>query len=187
LLRGGITERARAILDRIIDRTTNEHVRGLVLWERSCLAADEGRYAAARRDIEAALPLLERNVFPIRLAVALRYAYTLTGRRTHRDHALDLWQLIEPAVASSSEIDDSFSPDGAEPVGETAVTPATPDSDLTARQQQIARLVRSGKTNREIASTLQISTRTVDQHVASIMQRQNVDRRWQIGGALLVS
>ena len=187
LLRGGITERARAILDRIIDRTTNEHVCGLVLWERSCLAADEGRYAAARRDIEAALPLLERNVFPIRLAVALRYAYTLTGRRTHRDHALDLWQLIEPAVASSSEIDDSISPDGAEPAGETAVTPATPDSDLTARQQQIARLVRSGKTNREIASTLQISTRTVDQHVASIMQRQNVDRRWQIGGALLVS
>jgi DNA-binding NarL/FixJ family response regulator len=111
----------------------------------------------------------------------------LTGRRTHRDHALDLWQLIEPAVASSSEIDDSISPDGAEPAGETAVTPATPDSDLTARQQQIARLVRSGKTNREIASTLQISTRTVDQHVASIMQRQNVDRRWQIGGALLVS
>ena len=169
-----------------MNRASDELYVGLALWERSCLAANEGRVAAAARDIEAALPLLARNLFPIRVAAALGYAYTLTGRRTYRDDALDLWQLIEPAVASSSEIDDSLSPDGAELSGESAVPPATADSDLTARQRQIARLVRSGKTNREIASTLQISARTVDQHVASIMQRQNVDRRWQIGGALLV-
>jgi DNA-binding CsgD family transcriptional regulator len=187
LLRGGMTERSQAILDRTIDRTSDEHVRALALWERSCLAADEGRYAAARRDIEAALPLLQRNVFPIRLAVALRHAHVLTGRREYRDDALDLWCLIEPAISSSSEIDDSTSADFEDLSTETPLGPTTSDRDLTARERQIARLVRRGKTNREIASTLQISTRTVDQHVASIMRRQNVDRRWQIGGALLVS
>ncbi|MGA7354385.1 MAG: helix-turn-helix transcriptional regulator [Candidatus Cybelea sp.] len=186
LVRSGKSDRAGEILSRIVDDASDELYVGLALWERSCLAANEGRVAAAARDIEAALPLLARNLFPIRVATALGYAYTLTGRRRYRDDALDLWQLIEPAVASSSEIDDSLSPDGAELSGESAVPPATADSDLTARQRQIARLVRSGKTNREIASTLQISARTVDQHVASIMQRQNVDRRWQIGGALLV-
>jgi DNA-binding CsgD family transcriptional regulator len=185
LVRSGKSERAGEILNRIIHDANDGLYVGLALWERSCLAANEGRVAAAGRDIEAALPLLEDNVFPIRVAAALGYAFTLTGRRTHRDDALDLWQLIEPAVASSSEIDDSISPDAAELSGETVATPAAADSDLTARQRQIARLVRSGKTNREIASTLQISARTVDQHVASIMQRQNVARRWQIGSTLL--
>lgn len=187
LLRGGMTEEAQAILDRTIDRTNDEHVRALALWERSCVAAEAGHYAAARRDIEAALPLLERNVFPIRLAVALRRAYALTGRREYRDDAFDLWQLIEPAIASASEVDDSTSADFDDLFTETPLTPKAGDRDLTARERQIAWLVRRGKTNREIASTLEISARTVDQHVASIMRRQNVDRRWQIGGALLVS
>lgn len=71
------------------------------------------------------------------------------------------------------------------PGARTEHTSPAADTPLAARERQIARLVRRGKANREIASTLEISARTVDQHVASIMRRQNVDRRWQIGGALL--
>ncbi|MBV8818313.1 MAG: response regulator transcription factor [Acidobacteriaceae bacterium] len=42
-------------------------------------------------------------------------------------------------------------------------------SDLTARQRQVLQLVAEGKTAKEIAATLNISTKTVEFHKTSIM------------------
>lgn len=55
---------------------------------------------------------------------------------------------------------------------------------LTKRQRQIAEFVARGMTNREIASRLVLSVRTVDAHVASILMRTGVSDRKELSGRL---
>ncbi|BCJ42061.1 hypothetical protein GCM10010168_65630 [Actinoplanes ianthinogenes] len=55
---------------------------------------------------------------------------------------------------------------------------------LTARELEVARLVASGHTDREIAGTLIISPRTVAAHVEHIRTKLGVTRRTQIAGWL---
>jgi DNA-binding CsgD family transcriptional regulator/tetratricopeptide (TPR) repeat protein len=55
--------------------------------------------------------------------------------------------------------------------------PVNPVGRLTAQQRQIAELVASGATNREIAAALFVSTRTVDYHVRNILARLGLRSR----------
>ena len=48
---------------------------------------------------------------------------------------------------------------------------------LTARELEVLRLVASGKTNREVATDLVISERTVDRHVSNIFDKIGVPSR----------
>jgi DNA-binding NarL/FixJ family response regulator len=57
--------------------------------------------------------------------------------------------------------------------GDTRATPAP----LTAQQLQIARLVADGATNREVATRLFLSTRTVDHHMRNIFHRLGISSR----------
>lgn len=52
---------------------------------------------------------------------------------------------------------------------------------LSPREQEVARLAGMGKTNREIAEVLFISSRTVENHVASAMRKQAVASRKDLG------
>jgi DNA-binding NarL/FixJ family response regulator len=52
--------------------------------------------------------------------------------------------------------------------------------ELTPRESEIARLVASGSTNREIAGLLYISPRTVENHVASILRKLELTSRNEI-------
>lgn len=51
---------------------------------------------------------------------------------------------------------------------------------LTEREREILKLVAEGKTNREIASLLLISTKTADRHRANLMDKLNVHNRSQL-------
>ena len=51
---------------------------------------------------------------------------------------------------------------------------------LTARELDVVRLIVAGKTNREIATQLSISTRTVENHIAAIFAKLGVHSRLQI-------
>lgn len=53
-------------------------------------------------------------------------------------------------------------------------------SSLTPRQQDVARLVGEGLTNRQIGARLGISERTVDQHVHDILVRLDRTSRREI-------
>jgi len=61
-------------------------------------------------------------------------------------------------------------------------TPAVADpwSPLTTREREVAVLVATGLTNRQIAARLVISDRTVQGHIASILTRLSFDTRSQI-------
>jgi DNA-binding NarL/FixJ family response regulator len=59
-------------------------------------------------------------------------------------------------------------------VGETRANPA----GLTARQVDVLRLLGQGYTNAQIARQLVVSVRTVDSHVAAVLDKLGVrDRR----------
>ncbi|GAA2857333.1 hypothetical protein Acy02nite_66650 [Actinoplanes cyaneus] len=75
---------------------------------------------------------------------------------------------------------------GALPAAWLAGTPSAraDSSPLTARELEVARLVASGRTDREIAGTLVISPRTVAAHVEHIRTKLGVGRRTQIAGWL---
>jgi predicted ATPase/DNA-binding CsgD family transcriptional regulator len=52
--------------------------------------------------------------------------------------------------------------------------------DLTEREREVAALVAQGRSNREIANKLVLSTRTVEKHVANILSKLGLDSRTQI-------
>ena len=56
---------------------------------------------------------------------------------------------------------------------------------LTKREREIAELVASGLSNREIASQLFISKRTVDAHVEHIFSKLEISSRVQLTVVLL--
>jgi two-component system nitrate/nitrite response regulator NarL len=55
---------------------------------------------------------------------------------------------------------------------------------LTSRQREVARLIVSGLSNKEIATALYIEVATVKGHVHAILEKLQLHRREEIGGAL---
>jgi predicted ATPase/DNA-binding CsgD family transcriptional regulator len=62
----------------------------------------------------------------------------------------------------------------------TEVTVDGQPPELTRRETQVARLVAEGRSNRDIASTLAISQRTAEAHVANILSKLRANSRSQI-------
>lgn len=56
-------------------------------------------------------------------------------------------------------------------------TPTRPGDTLSPRQRECAVLASTGKTNREIAEALGISTSTVDVHMREVTRRVGYNRR----------
>jgi len=60
-----------------------------------------------------------------------------------------------------------------------ALASRIPDSDLSPREMEVLRLLTAGKSNKEIAQTLDITEATVKSHVSTILMRLGVDDRTQ--------
>ncbi|MGW4400406.1 ATP-binding protein [Amycolatopsis nivea] len=56
-------------------------------------------------------------------------------------------------------------------------------NELSPREQDVARLLADGHTNREIAEVLFLSRRTVEQHVASVLRKLKVASRGELAAA----
>lgn len=59
------------------------------------------------------------------------------------------------------------------------------DEDLTEAEQRIAAAVASGLSNKDIASELGISVRTVENHISHILAKKNFDNRVEIARYVL--
>jgi DNA-binding NarL/FixJ family response regulator len=55
---------------------------------------------------------------------------------------------------------------------------------LSSRELEVARLVATGRSNKEVADALQLSERTVHRHCESIFSKLGVRSRWQVADAL---
>jgi len=66
-----------------------------------------------------------------------------------------------------------------------ALSTRTPNSDLSAREREVLKLIVKGRSNREIASDLGITESTVKCHVGVILLRLNVSDRTQAAVAAL--
>ena len=61
---------------------------------------------------------------------------------------------------------------------------AGPTDSLTASEERVARLAASGLTNRQIASSLQISPKTVEAHLARAYRKLDVRNRAELGARM---
>ncbi|MBX6385640.1 MAG: helix-turn-helix transcriptional regulator, partial [Microbispora sp.] len=68
----------------------------------------------------------------------------------------------------------------ARPAGPPGTAPAAEPSPLTRREEEIAELIAQGRSNKEIASALVISQRTVEGHVEHILDKLGFASRAQI-------
>jgi DNA-binding CsgD family transcriptional regulator len=61
---------------------------------------------------------------------------------------------------------------------------AGPPDSLTGSEERVARLAASGLTNRQIASSLQISPKTVETHLARAYRKLDIRSRAELGARM---
>ncbi|TQS24790.1 AAA family ATPase [Microbispora sp. KK1-11] len=102
------------------------------------------------------------------------------GRRMTPDEAIEE-ALGERAKGEPARADETVAEaEPTPPSRPTAAVPAAEPSPLTRREQEIAELIAQGRSNKEIASTLVISQRTVEGHVEHILDKLGFASRAQI-------
>jgi predicted ATPase/DNA-binding SARP family transcriptional activator/DNA-binding CsgD family transcriptional regulator len=94
--------------------------------------------------------------------------------------SMPLEGAVEYALSKEEEPTLSISPGS--PMPEPSLTNGL--ADLTRREQEVAVLVGRGLTNRQIASELVVSERTVDHQVASILKKLGLHSREQVASCL---
>ena len=90
---------------------------------------------------------------------------------------------MEEAIEYALSEDDSSTIATRTPEHTSSATARTPPA-LTRREQEVARLVAQGLTNRRIAEELFVSERTVDHHVSNILKKLNLSSREQVASRL---
>ena len=106
----------------------------------------------------------------------------LTETRPHRPaRSLDEAARIVQREAVAGKLDPEMAAAVIEAAGAMRPRVAWPN-DLTEREVEILRLTARGMTNKEIASALVISPRTVGNHLAAVYGK--IDRRTRAGAAV---
>ncbi|MDL5157780.1 LuxR C-terminal-related transcriptional regulator [Actinomycetospora termitidis] len=90
----------------------------------------------------------------------------------------DAERLVE-VVATAGRGESSFGP---EQLGRLAAAPRT--TGITAREREVCELVARGMTDRQIASALHISAKTVEKHVGSLLRKTGARNRTMLVGAV---
>jgi predicted ATPase/DNA-binding CsgD family transcriptional regulator/Flp pilus assembly protein TadD len=90
--------------------------------------------------------------------------------------ALSLDRTLAEAAATRIEV--ATAREGRSPAPAVVALPVgSPGADLTPREQEVLRLLAEGRTDREIAAVLFLTTKTVSNHVANIRSKLGVETR----------
>jgi DNA-binding CsgD family transcriptional regulator len=180
-VRAGQPELARPVFEQLCERTRavgTDWATGVELRERALLEPGPDAEEMYRRAIES----FERCGLVLHLARAhLLYGEWLRRRGRRLDARVEL----RTAHASLTSI--GAVPFAARAAGELRATgerprkrrPNTVD-ELTAHELQIARLVATGATSKEVAAELFLSPRTIDAHLRNIFQKLGITSRREL-------
>jgi DNA-binding CsgD family transcriptional regulator len=150
---------------------------------RGCLAVAHGQPEAARARYEEAAALLAAVDMPFEEAIT-RLEYGRLLRRLGQRRAA-LRELSTARTAFASLRASPFLQRCDTELGQHLQDiPAQAGLPLTSRQLAVAQAVAKGKTNRQVAAELYITTKTVEFHLSQILARLGVDSRNQIAAAL---
>jgi pimeloyl-ACP methyl ester carboxylesterase/DNA-binding CsgD family transcriptional regulator len=117
------------------------------------------------RRVKAPTLVIHNKQFPVDLAIARQLASRIPDAR------LAAVDDIESVIGAISEF---VAPEVPGPTRAPETASAAPAADplgLSAREIEVLRLVAAGKSNRQIADELVISTNTVDRHVSHILSK----------------
>jgi DNA-binding CsgD family transcriptional regulator len=191
LLASGDAPSALDLLERLIDATTHVESRGRDALPRLSRLRGEalaamGRYAEAEAGLVAAMQFAQEwKPMLWRLYLSLGNLLRRQNRRDQADEAYAQARLTFTELAD--EIEDVglrahyLARAQALIPGVTRKQAAKHQHDgLTAREREVAILIARGKTNREIADTLVVSPRTVDNHVANVLSKLGFTSRSQV-------
>ena len=143
----------------------------------------DGSGVEACREIRAERPatrVVMLTSYPDEEAVLSAIVAGASGYLLKQVRARDLVSAIEAVGRGESLLDPAVTEKVLERVRRIATGAATDDlAALTTQEQKILLLVAEGKTNKEIASDVFLSDKTVKNYVSSILSKLNLERRAQ--------
>ncbi len=186
LVRLGDVEAADSVLvpfERLAQTRARRSALAIAARVRGCLEAARRNAGAATSAFEASLRHQRGLTMPFEEALTrLEYGRHLRRMGQRRSAVRELSAARQTLVRLSATpflrvVDIEL---GAEPNQSSSMA----GSPLTPRQRMVAQAVITGKSNREIASELYVSIKTIEFHVNQILTRLGVDSRADIGRAL---
>ena len=143
----------------------------------------DGSGIEACREIRAELPgtrVVMLTSYPDEEAVLSAIVAGASGYLLKQIRARDLVAALETVGRGESLLDPAVTEKVLERVRRIATGAYTDEmAQLTAQEQRILLLVAEGKTNKEIASEVFLSDKTVKNYVSSILSKLNLERRAQ--------
>jgi DNA-binding CsgD family transcriptional regulator len=180
-VRAGQPECAAVALERLISRANasgTPHALGLAARSRAITITGPDAEAHYREAID--------WLSKCRLATYLARAHLVYGEWLRREgRRQDAREQLRTAHKMFSDMGaEAFAERAARELRATGENPrkrtAQPSDALTAQELQIARLVATGATNREVGAQLFLSPRTIEAHLRTIFQKLDVTSRRQI-------
>ncbi|MFI1332947.1 AAA family ATPase [Streptomyces sp. NPDC020845] len=185
-VRSGRADDARTVVDAVEHRLGPDRSPRLaaVLHRAAALLSDteeaEGHFRAALADPAVDCWPFEKALTQLDFGEWLRRRRRNAEARPHLGAALECFQRLDAqpwADRTAAELRAAGAP------GEAA-TAASPASELTTQERQIAELAAQGLTNRDIAARLYLSPRTVGYHLHKIFPKLGIRSRAQLRDAL---
>jgi two-component system response regulator DevR len=143
----------------------------------------DGSGIEACREIRAQHPAIRvvmLTSYPDEEAVLSAIVAGASGYLLKQVRARDLVAALEAVGRGESLLDPAVTEKVLERVRRIATTPYDDElAQLTQQEQKILLLVAEGKTNKEIASEVYLSDKTVKNYVSSILSKLNLQRRAQ--------
>lgn len=145
---------------------------------RALLLAERGDLAGATEAVERALAEHDRLPMPFERARTLLVLGQLQRRQRHRTSALE---TVQRAAAEFETIGAALWAEQSRRAAGRIDPHAHPDDLLTASEYEIAELVASGMSNREVGAALFVSAKTVEVHLSRIYRKLGIRSRSELG------
>jgi DNA-binding NarL/FixJ family response regulator len=128
----------------------------------------------ATRQIKKSLPQTEILIFTMHETEEMILRAFEAGARGFVLKSDDELELVE-AIKVISRHKPFFTTAASEALLDNLLRPSMRDSVLTDREREVVQLLAEGKANKEVATALDISVKTVETHRATIMRKLEID------------